>query len=171
MSFARTSDPGGPTNHAGRRVSRMAQAALVSVAVIVAVIAVAINSREVWLSSLWSPFGDSNHWGEVESTVPSADGSHAAVVYRFDAMIDPGWVVALRSGDGSEREWVWRSVELVSPESVRFTSPSTLEVVGSNGVSYTTDYDESTLAPVERYCLTLEYCYSAPWDRYTKSGP
>jgi hypothetical protein len=137
-------------------------AAAVALAAVVAVASVVV---------LFLVFGDDQDWGEVESTVASPDGSHEAVVFGFDAVIDPGWVVALRREDGSEREWVWRSVETVAPESVRFTGPSTLEVLGDNGVSYVIDYDESTLVPAERYCLSPEYCRSAPWDDFTESGP
>lgn len=152
-----------PDGVARSRTVRVALIGFSAVAVLAVVVVVA------WVVVLSSWFGED--WGEVESTLTSADGSHEAVVYSFRAVIDPGWVVALQRGDGSEREWVWRSVETVAPESVRFTGPSTLEILGDDGVSYVIDYDESTLVPTERYCLNLEYCRSAPWDDFTKSGP
>ena len=93
------------------------------------------------------------------------------VQYEFSAMVDPGWNLVIERVDGDGREWFWRSVEYRAPETIRFSGPTSVEVVDEEGSVYRMQFDPDSLEPTERYCLRPEYCYSHPWDDYTRDAP
>lgn len=110
-------------------------------------------------------------FGNPTRRVASPTGEYEVVQYEFSAMIDPGWNLAIERVDGDGRQWFWRSVESPGPDTIRFTGPTSIEVVDTYGGVYQLRFDPRTLRPSERFCLRPEYCYSGPWDGYTKDAP
>lgn len=112
-------------------------------------------------------------WGDEGERIASPTGEFEVVTYEWSAMIDPGWNLAIErvGGDDDEREWFWRSAEMPVPKEIRFTGPTSIEVVDDLGRTYPVEFDPETLEPDERYCANLAYCTSAPWDGYTRSKP
>lgn len=110
-------------------------------------------------------------YGDPTVRVASPTGEYEVVQYEFSAMIDPGWNLAIERIDGDGREWFWRSVEGPAPEVVRFSGPTSVELIDEYGDVYRMDFDPDSLKPLERFCLRPEYCHSAPWDGYTRNSP
>lgn len=110
-------------------------------------------------------------WGTPTLRVASPTGEFEVVQYEFNAMIDPGWNLAIESVDGDDREWFWRSVESPAPIAITFVGPTTIEVVDDFGGRFRIDFDPDSLEPSDRYCLNTSYCYSNPWDDYTRDAP
>lgn len=110
-------------------------------------------------------------FGDPTRRVGSPTGEYEVVQYEFSAMVDPGWNLAIERVDGNGREWFWRSVEHWAPEVIRFAGPTSVEVVDEDGRIYRVQFDPDSLEPTDRYCLRPEYCYSHPWDSYTRDTP
>ncbi len=109
-------------------------------------------------------------FGSPTRRVTSPTGEYEIVQYEFSATVDPGWNLTIERVDGDEREWFWRSVEHWAPDSIRFTGPTSVEVVDEVGGVYRVEFDPETMEPTERYCLRPEYCYRHPWDDYTQDA-
>lgn len=110
-------------------------------------------------------------FGSPTRRIASPTGEYEVVQYEFSAMVDPGWNLAIERVDGHGREWFWRSVEHWAPEVIRFSGPTSVEVLDEDGRIYQVQFDPDSLEPTDRYCLRREYCYSHPWDNYTRDGP
>jgi hypothetical protein len=110
-------------------------------------------------------------WGTPTRRVASPTGEFEVVQYEWTAVIDPAWNLAVERVEGDGREWFWRSVEGPGPATITFVAPTTIEVVDEYGGRFLVDFDPTTLEPSERYCLRPEYCYSRPWDGYTRESP
>jgi hypothetical protein len=110
-------------------------------------------------------------WGTPTRRVASPTGEFEVVQFEWTAVIDPAWNLAIERVEGGDREWFWRSVEGPAPETITFVGPTEIEVVDSSGAHYRVEFDPSSLEPSDRYCLRPEYCYSHPWDDYTRASP
>jgi len=110
-------------------------------------------------------------FGNPTRRVASPTGEYEVVQYEFSAVIDPGWNLAIERVNGDRREWFWRSVEGPGPESIRFSGPTSIELIDEYGGVYRLRFNPDTLEPSDRFCLRPEYCYSAPWDGYTQDAP
>ncbi len=110
-------------------------------------------------------------WGTPGDRVLSPTGDYQVVTYEWTAMIDGAWNLAIERVDGEGREWFWRSVEMPRPRKVRFTGPTTVEVVDDLDQTYRIRFDPETLEPTDRFCPTPAYCTDGPWDAYTREGP
>lgn len=143
------------------RAATVAAALVVHASALVTVVAVVLA---------WS-WVRSADWGDAGERVRSPDGRFEVVTYDWQAMIDPGWNLAVERVDGDGREWFWRGTESPAPAEVRFTGPTSIEVVDDHGGVWTVEFDPETLEPSERYCTRPEYCHQWPWDEYTSSEP
>lgn len=114
---------------------------------------------------------DGSNWDNPTKRVTSPTGEFQVVQYEWDAMIDPGWNLAIERVDGEGREWFWRSAEMPVPKAIRFTGPTTVEVTDDLDQVYRVEFDPATLEPSDRFCPRPEYCSHAPWDAYTSAAP
>ena len=113
----------------------------------------------------WWPARD--EYGTATRRVASPSGEFEIVQYEFVAMIDPGWNLIVERIGTDEREWFWRSVESPAPDIIRFTGPTSVEVVDEQGRVHQVRFDPDTLEPTDRICLRPEYCWNEPWDEFT----
>lgn len=110
-------------------------------------------------------------FGDPGDRTVSPDGRFEVVIYEFQAVIDPGWTLAVERVDGGGREWFWIGVEGPEPVEVRFVDSTRIEVLDDLGQLWALTFDPDTLTPSERYCVRPEYCYRWPFDGYTRTSP